>query len=154
MPNPTVGVNAETPDLGRLKDYLGFRLRRVHFRLSKGFAERSREYGLKSGELSALAIIEANPGISQTEMARAIDMDASVAVAMITTLKAGGLIRRKRTDEDKRRFSLELTEKGTALLNEVFVVLCEIEDDVLRALAPTELLQFNRLLDRIYHHSS
>ena len=136
--------------LGRLNDYLGFRLRRVHQQLSRGFSERATQYGLRTGAFSALAIIEANPGISQTEMARIIDVDASIAVALIDSLKKRGYIRRKRDTEDKRRYSIELTEQGVEMLDSVFAIVQEIEDQALHSLTPTELLTLNRLLDQLY----
>jgi DNA-binding MarR family transcriptional regulator len=137
-------------DLGRLNRNLGFRLRRVNQRLSRKFGERTRPFGFRSGGISALAIIEANPGISQIEIAREVDVDASVAVGMINDMRQRALISRTRLPNDKRRYAIAITDKGRGLLDEIFAMIEEMENQSLRCLSPTELLFLGRILDKLY----
>jgi DNA-binding MarR family transcriptional regulator len=131
---------------------LGFRLRRVNQRLSRRFTEQTKVFGFRSGGISALAIIEANPGISQVEIAREVDVDASVAVGMINDMRQRALISRTRLPNDKRRYAIEITDKGKALLEEAFAIVEEMEDQSLGCLSPTELLFLGRILDKFYSH--
>ena len=139
-----------TIELGRLNGNLGFRLRRVHQRLSRKFADSTRQFGFRSGGISALAIIEANPGISQIAIAREIDIDASIAVGLLNDLRRRALIVRTRLPNDRRRYAIEITQKGTKILDEVMQIVTEMENELLSILSPSELLFLGRLLDKLY----
>ena len=86
----------EEIDLGILKDVIGFRIRRIQNHLSRSFAERIHRKDIKPGLFSALALISANPGISQTTLAREIGFDKATVVALLDAL-AG----RERPREDR-----------------------------------------------------
>jgi DNA-binding MarR family transcriptional regulator len=150
---PVKDVPADEPvEMGRLSGFIGFRLRRIQNHLSRTFSERTQEYGLRSGALSALAIIEANPGISQALVAREIGMDASAAVALLDELGQNGWTKRVRVAKDRRRYAIHLTDTGKVMLDRVFEILAETEDAALRSLTSSELLMLNRALDGIYRN--
>lgn len=136
--------------LGRLGDYVGFRLRRVQNQLSRDFAAATAGRGLRSGVFSSLALISANPGISQSELAREIAMDKSVAVALIDDLERRGWANRKRSPKDRRRHALYITELGERELEEIFAAVSRTENEVLHQLSPAELMLLSELLDRMY----
>ncbi|WP_137679950.1 MarR family winged helix-turn-helix transcriptional regulator [Aurantiacibacter suaedae] len=136
--------------LGRLNRNLGFRLRRVHQRLSRRFSEQTRQFSFRSGGISALAIIEANPGISQSEVAREIDVDASIAVGILNDMRRRSLVTRSRLSDDRRRYAIELTESGRELLDEIFISVTAMEDDILGILTPSDLLFLGYILDKLY----
>lgn len=140
----------DTPGLGRLNNFIGFRLRRVQNHLSREFADAAADYKLRSGALSALAIIEDNPGISQAEIGRQIGMDSSAVVALIDELEARGWLARRNVPSDRRRKAIFLEPAGRETLDQLFVILERSENAVLRALTPSELLTLNRTLDRVY----
>ncbi|KQS03763.1 hypothetical protein ASG11_05480 [Sphingomonas sp. Leaf357] len=144
------GAADDPVEMGRLNGFIGFRLRRIQNHLSRSFSERTQEYGLRSGALSALAIIEANPGISQAVVAREIGMDASAAVALLDELGQNGWTKRVRVANDRRRYAIHLTDQGKIMLDRVFEILAETEDAALRSLTSSELLMLNRALDGIY----
>ncbi|MEN7535592.1 MarR family winged helix-turn-helix transcriptional regulator [Aurantiacibacter flavus] len=136
--------------LGRLNSNLGFRLRRVHQRLSRRFADQTKQFNFRSGGISALAIIEANPGISQSEVAREIDVDASIAVGILNDMRRRSLVTRTRLSDDRRRYAIELTDAGRELLDEIFVSITAMEDEVLASLTPSDLLFLGYILDKLY----
>jgi DNA-binding MarR family transcriptional regulator len=142
----------EPVEMGRLSGFIGFRLRRIQGHLSRSFSEETQEFGLRSGALSALAIIEANPGISQALVAREIGMDASAAVALLEELGKNGWTKRVRVANDRRRYAIHLTDKGKTMLDRVFEILGKTEDAALRSLSSNELLMLNRALDVIYQN--
>jgi DNA-binding MarR family transcriptional regulator len=136
--------------LGRLGNYVGFRLRRVQNQLSRDFASATAERGLRSGVFSSLALISANPGISQAELSREIAMDKSVTVTLIDDLEKRGWAQRKRSPTDRRRHALYITEAGEQELEAIFAVVSETENAVLHQLSPAELMLLSELLDRMY----
>jgi DNA-binding MarR family transcriptional regulator len=138
--------------IGRYEGYVGFRLRRIQNHLSRSFAEASAPYRLRVGAMSALAIIEANPGISQAKVGRQISMDASGVVTLVDELVERGWISRRRAPDDRRRSALYLEPLGERILGELFAILDRTEHAVLQALSSSELLMLSRTLDRIHDH--
>ncbi|MBC2665424.1 winged helix-turn-helix transcriptional regulator [Novosphingobium flavum] len=136
--------------LGRLGDFVGFRLRRVQNQLSRNFAAVTAEEGLKSGLFSSLAIIGANPGLSQNELSHEVGLDKSVTVTMIDEMERNGWAERRRAPEDRRRHALFITEAGQAKLDRLFTLMEETESAVLHQLSEGELALLSELLDRMY----
>lgn len=147
-PAPVSGE--ENLSLGRLGEFVGFRLRRIQNQLSRDFVDETQKFGLRHGEFSALAIIGANPGLSQTMLAREIGLDKSAAVSVIDDLERLGFAERRRLPSDRRRYALYATAEGDAALAAMFDKLAVVERDALDALEPTERRFLNTLLDRIY----
>lgn len=137
------------PSLGRLADLIGFRLRRVQYSLSRAFSAAAAEHELRSGMISALTLIGANPGIAQGEVARIILQDKSATVLIIDALERRGLAERRRTAADKRRHALYITPAGEAFRDRVLDVLSETEDRLLKTLTAEELRVLNRVLDKL-----
>lgn len=136
--------------LGRLGNFVGFRLRRVQNQLSRDFAAATAAKGLRSGLFSSLGIIEANPGISQSELSREVGLDKSVTVTIVDELEKFGWAVRERSKEDRRRYELFITDEGRAHLDELFTIVGKTEDAVLHQLSPAELHLLSELLDRMY----
>ena len=141
---------AEDLKLGRLGDFVGFRLRRVQNQLSRDFAAATADRGLRSGLFSSLALISANPGVSQNEISRQIGLDKSVTVTIVDELERRGWAARERSQTDRRRHALFTTAKGEAELDELFAILERTEDAVLHQLSRAELHLLMELLDRMY----
>jgi DNA-binding MarR family transcriptional regulator len=142
--------NPDKVSLGRLADFVGFRLRRVQNQLSRDFAAATASHGLRSGLFSSLAIISANPGISQNGLSAEVGLDKSVTVTIVDDLEKAGWAERRRSTQDRRRHALYTTPKGEAYLEELLGVLAATEGVVLRQLTPGELALLYELLDRMY----
>ena len=136
--------------LGRLGDFVGFRLRRVQNQLSRNFSAVSAGEGLKQGVFSSLAIISANPGLSQNELSHEVGLDKSVTVSMIDEMERNGWAERRRSTEDRRRHALYVTEAGQAKLDHLFTLMEETESAVLHQLTDGEMALLSELLDRMY----
>lgn len=137
-------------NLGRLGDFVGFRLRRVQNQLSRDFAAETAAQGLRSGLFSSLAIISANPGVSQSELSREVGLDKSVTVTIVDELEKFGWAERRRSPHDRRRHALYTTPEGEAHLDELFAIVAKTEDAVLHQLSPAEHHVLSELLDRMY----
>lgn len=137
-------------NLGRLGDFVGFRLRRVQNQLSRDFAAATADQGLRSGLFSSLAIISANPGVSQSELSREVGLDKSVTVTIVDELEKFGWAKRERSPKDRRRHALFVTPEGEQHLDALFGILGKTEDAVLHQLSPAELHLLHEMLDRMY----
>lgn len=150
-------VRAEAPNsdgdelnLGRLGEFVGFRLRRVQNQLSRDFAAATSHLNLRSGLFSSLALISANPGISQNELSKNVGLDKSVTVTIVDELERRGWASRERSQTDRRRHALFVTDAGEQQLGELFDILEGTENAVLHQLTRAELHLVMELLDRMY----
>ena len=136
--------------LGRLGNYLGFRLRRVQNQLSRDFQARATAWNLRAGMFSSLEVIASNPGMSQVELSAEVGLDKSAIVPLVDDLEARGWVERTRSPHDRRRNELKITKTGRAELDKLFAVLDETEHDALAVLARDERETINRALDKVY----
>lgn len=143
-------ADGENLSLGRLGDFVGFRLRRVQNQLSRKFGAATADMGLRSGLFSSLAIVAANPGISQSELSGEVGLDKSVTVTIVDELEKYGWAERRRSPEDRRRHALFVTPEGNQQLDRLFARMEEVEGAVLHQLTEAEHQTLNDLLDRMY----
>ena len=94
---------------GILSGLLGYRLRLAQQTVFRDFADRVAE--LSPGRVGILLLIEANPGVTQSLLARAVKLDRSTMVGVLHTLGDRGLLERRR-GEDRRTNGLWLTPAG------------------------------------------
>ncbi len=137
--------------LGRLGDFLGFRLRRVQNQLSRDFSLKTRALNLRAGMFSAMEIIASNPGMSQIALSLEVGLDKSAVVPLIDDLEARGWIARVKSARDRRRNELSITPSGQETLDLLFAELALTEEAGLAALTSEERLTISAALDKIYH---
>src|SRR4051794_19639336 len=87
---------AEALNPGLLADFLGPKVRILWNLLDARMVEAPSPFGLRTGTFSALALISANPGCSQNQLAGGLGMDKSAVVAIIDELESRDLVRRVR----------------------------------------------------------
>lgn len=137
----------EHPDLGPLGDMITVRLRRVDRQLAAAFDQA--EGGALPGSLAALALISANPGISQNEITTATGIHKSSVVALIDGLEQAKQAVRLVSPTDRRRHALYATPKGESDLVNAVSAISRIERDMLEDLSSGELEVLCGLLDRM-----
>jgi DNA-binding MarR family transcriptional regulator len=139
----------ETLNQGILDEFIAFRLRRIEKHLSRSFVERASSRGVRQGAFSALALIDANPGLSQITLSRQIGFDKATVVSLLDYLEKHGWATRLRSTVDRRRHTLFLTDAGREVLEELCRVGRENEQQVRNALSPGEHAQLSSLLERL-----
>jgi len=102
--------------------------------------------GIGPAQLSALSVLVFGGRRSLGELAEAEQVRPPTMSRIVTSLVRSGLVRRKPTD-DKRRFQLEPTAKGTRILQEGRQRRVELLAQVLQALDPKELQQAAQLAE-------
>ena len=107
-PHPAAGLNP-----GPLPELIGYRLRLAQQSVFRDFA--ASVPGLSPGRIGMLLLIEANPGVTQSRLAHAVDRDRSTMVGALDQLEEKGLIERRK-GEDRRTNALWLTRSGRSLL--------------------------------------
>ena len=144
-----VAADGAALQLGVLNDVMGFRLRRIQNHLAKAFSEQA-SYPGKSGLFSILALIGANPGVSQVRLAQEAGVDKTALVALLDHIEEMGWAERRRAKDDRRKHSLSLTRKGETALAGITVQAHDAEAAARASLSPLELAQLLALLDKLY----
>jgi DNA-binding MarR family transcriptional regulator len=138
----------EVMDLGLLGDSIGPAIRLLRNLLSSRIVAAFEPFGLRSGTFSTMALIGANPGCSQSEIARHIGTDKSIVVAIVDDLERKGLAERRRSTEDRRRNALTLTEAGERVMKELDRLGRQVENPIRASLSPQEVEQLIHLTRR------
>ncbi|MCK6450438.1 MAG: MarR family transcriptional regulator [Alphaproteobacteria bacterium] len=97
---------------GVLDGLLGYHLRRAQFAVFQDFAATMRGMGITPGQFGVLALIQANPGLTQSALGEAMGVDRSTVVAVIDRLESRGLVRRAPSPNDRRSYALILDDEG------------------------------------------
>ena len=135
--------------LGRLEHLLGYTLRRAQVRVFQDFEAEMQELGLTPGQLGTLLLIEANRGLSQSELGTALGIDRSSVVPLIDRLQRRGWVRRAARASDRRAHALELSASGAALLARLTPRLEAHEARIASSLTAAERKSLFDLLARI-----
>lgn len=98
---------------GELDDMIGIALIRAHNGAYKYFY-KSMDKDMKPGFYTSLSLIQQNPGLTQTALARAIQRDPSTIVPILDTFEKRNWIERRRSETDRRAHALYLTPAGKA----------------------------------------
>jgi DNA-binding MarR family transcriptional regulator len=152
-PRPSRAAASDAGDalvLGVLNDVMGFRLRRIQNHLAKAFVDHPRHGDLKPGLFSILALIAANPGVSQSRLAHEAGIDKTILVSLLDDLEEAGWAVRVRSREDRRKHSLLITAEGKEALQELTQAAREAEAKARSALTGKELEQLFQVLDKLY----
>lgn len=98
--------------LGPLQQNIAFYLRRAQDAAFQAFARRVGEEDITPGHYALFAIIEANPGLNQAILGRAIGRDKSTLTPILADLERSGLVERRRSQRDRRANGVYLTPAG------------------------------------------
>ena len=104
--------------LGRLDALLGFHLRMASAAVARDFAMAMDGIDLTQKQYAVLELIDANPGVSQLDLATTLGTDRATMMAIVDRLDARKLLARRRSTSDRRRQTLHLTATGARLLGE------------------------------------
>lgn len=102
--------------LGMLPELVGYHIRLAQMAIFADFDAALGELALSPGLFGLLVIVEANPGLKQTQLADAARLDRSTLVPALDKLEDRGLVERRAAPGDRRSNGLFLTEAGTELL--------------------------------------
>lgn len=98
-----------------LRSHFGYRLKRCFNVFQADLARTLAPLDLRMLTYTALMLVEENPGLRQSELARAMDMERPNLVSILDELEGRGLLTRDRVPTDRRAYAVNLTDAGRAL---------------------------------------
>lgn len=135
--------------LGLLPDLLGYHLRRAQLAVFQDFAATIDGADITPGQFGVLALIDANPGLSQTRLGQILGIDRSTVVGVIDKLEARSLVERAQRPNDRRSHALKLSQQGIKHFRELSRKVRLHENRVAEDLSAREREQLIALLQRL-----
>jgi DNA-binding MarR family transcriptional regulator len=136
-------------DYDVLDELLGYSLRRAQVAMFMAFHEATRGLHVTPPRFTALVMIGANPGLSQSVLGNVLGIARSGAMALTDWFEERGLVERRHRPDDGRAWGLYLTARGERLV--ALMKRRVLASDRRRAgtLSPGERRTLLRLLEKV-----
>ena len=131
-----------------LDELLGYSLRRAQVAMFLAFHSATRGLGITPPRFTALVLVGANPGISQSMLGVALGIARSGAMMVADWMVGRGLAERRRHPEDGRVWGLHLTASGERLVKKMKRSV-RARDRKASGLSAAERRQLLRLLEKL-----
>ncbi|MCX7560163.1 MarR family transcriptional regulator [Sulfitobacter sp. F26204] len=119
-----------------LRGFVGYHMKRAFNVVQADLTHTLKPFGLRMLTYTALVLIADNPGLSQSQLAGAMDVERPNLVVIVDQLEQRGLITRDRVPTDRRAYALHVTDKGRQLYERAVAATKTHEANLLEALAP------------------
>lgn len=113
------------------------------------FRQVEREAGMGGAQLWALSVIERQPGIGATGLARELDIHQSTASNLVRALVERGFVTASRESADRRAVALRVLPEGAAVLRSAPMPFAGVLPDALASLDEATLLRLEQDLGRL-----
>jgi DNA-binding MarR family transcriptional regulator len=138
-------------ELGVLDGHLGYFVRRFQVWIFQDFVRTLASFDIRPAQYSVLVVIDANPGLSQADLADTLGVERARLVRLLDALEKRGFTRRLPSPSDRRTHALFLTREGQQKLKRIKVLAAAHEARVEAVLGPE---QRNQMLAALKGFSS
>lgn len=140
---------ARTPAFGvELDDVMGYNLRRAHGIQKQRFEATFGPLGIRPVTLSVLGTIYENPGVTQADLGKRLNIKRANMVPVMAELEGRGFITRRPSRDDRRAHVVSLTASGTKFTRKLLALHRRLEDDLGIRLGLRERDQLLQLLKK------
>jgi DNA-binding MarR family transcriptional regulator len=136
-------------DYDVLDELLGYSLRRAQVAMFVAFHEATRGMNMTPPRFTALVIIGANPGISQSVLGNVLGIARSGAMLVTDWFEARGLVERRHLPSDGRSWGLHLTRQGEQLVERMKRRVIDLDYRKTKSLRKNERRELLRLLEKL-----
>lgn len=150
MDAPTLTDDKTADDLGGLQDILGFHIRLAHGAVYRHFTETFTNLELTQKQVSALWLVNDNPGLSQIALGGRLRMDRATTMTIVNRLQERAYLRRERSASDGRKQALYVTDAGVAALAQAKRCIAEHEAWLKSRFTAEETQKLVEMLARIH----
>lgn len=95
------------------------------------------------------ALLKSHPGLSQTELADLMGVERMTAGMQVEQCVKAGLVRRRRSTTDRRKYELQVTAKGLANLKRISALIPLHEQSLFGRLSPGERKALYKVLGKL-----
>ncbi len=135
----------------KINDSLGYLIGQTNSLMRYQFNKMIKEKGFNTSveQWGILNIVNAFPGITQSEIALKGRKDKTNITRMLDLLEKNGNIERKQTKKDRRQYNIYITDNGIKLLNDIIPISNEVNQQGSKGINKEELIKINSLLKKI-----
>jgi DNA-binding MarR family transcriptional regulator len=133
---------------------IGLYLFMAYGRLIRSMGRGSPFAVINPAAIGIPALLMTQPGLSQTELADLMGVGRMTAGAQVAQCIRGGLVRRRRSDVDKRRYELHVTAKGRSNLRRIATLIPLHEQYLFGSLSARERTQVYKALRKLIEATS
>jgi len=108
--------------------------------------EITDQFGLTTGQYTALSVLAKYPGISSAQLARLTFVSPQAANEMVATLERKRLLKRSVDKTNRRRLEVQLTRSGISTLAKCDELVDGLEAEVFEGVSARDRAQFHRML--------
>jgi len=142
-------VRVEGLNYGDLDEHLGYVLRRAQLAGFEAFHRATERIDVTPARYTALTIVGANPGLSQSDLGAALGTARSGAMVLADWMEKRGLAERRSQPDDARAWGLYLTRRGEARLRDMKTRVKAKDAEFAARLTLRERATLKRLLDKL-----
>jgi DNA-binding MarR family transcriptional regulator len=114
----------------------GYLVRRLHQIHSALFLEECAEFNITPVQYGVMTALQSHPGSDQISLAHEVGIDHTNVADVLERLTERGLVRRERSDHDRRSMIAFLTKEGEALTASAHACMKRAQERFLAPLAP------------------
>lgn len=133
-PKPNAPHTATNVSDAALRRLVGYHMKRAFNVVQADLARTLKPFDLRMLTYSALVLIKDNPGLRQSQLADAMDMERPNLVVIIDELEQRELIIRDRMPNDRRAYALVVTLQGRQLCDKAVKSVVAHEEHLLGSL--------------------
>ena len=94
-------------------------MRRAQISFFNDFENSMGGVQITPGQFGVITLIAANPGLTQSALARAVGIERSTMVAVIDVLESRSLVERRPSPVDGRSYALVLSTEGSNMFEQL-----------------------------------
>ena len=130
-------------------DILTFRFEDVPRLLRRIFDIAIEGYDLNRSQWRLLAYVLRDEGMTQTELARSLELERATVGQAIDALERKQFVERTKSPGDRRVWRIHATAKGRQLVPELRETINEIHEQMFAGFSKQEISKLHQFLDRI-----
>lgn len=134
----------------------GTSLQTLLVRTQQSIAPRFREvynqFGLTPVQWRTLRVLWEEDGVQIKDLAERALLDRPVVIGVVDRLERDGLVTRERSEEDRRRVHVRLTDEGHKMEDIAGPMVDEVYADLDQALTDKQWRQLYELLEQVIAH--
>jgi DNA-binding MarR family transcriptional regulator len=125
-------------------------LTRIAFRaFSRALEVRTSPHGVSSGQWRFLRVLWREEGLTQRELSRRVGMREPTTVIALKSLERSGFVKRQKSNEDRRKVHVFLTDEAKALEPVLLPAVAEVNRVALEGLTEAEVGVLRKALSQV-----
>ncbi|UNC91982.1 MarR family winged helix-turn-helix transcriptional regulator [Candidatus Contubernalis alkaliaceticus] len=135
--------------MNSIENSLGFLLSKCHRKAFQMLKQRLEPYGITPPQFAVMSFLWQREGINQNQLGELMNTDNATLSGIIDRLEKVGYIKREKNLQDRRSFSLVVTEDGVKIQKELESIVMEHYKILTKPLEEDELMTLIQLLKKL-----